>query len=325
MPLPVPVPETLLIPLLLIAASLILLWLGAEGLVRGSSTLALRLGLSPLVIGLTVVAAGTSMPELVVSIRAALADHGNLSVGNAIGSNLFNTGVILGIAALLQPLRVQLQLVRFDTPALIAITALFLFFFLDDHLSRAEGTVFVVLLVLWTWWGLRLARQEGPEVQAEFAEAIPKPKGHVALDLVLIVAGFCLLAWASDLLVINAIEIATALGVSEAVIGLTIVAAGTSMPELATTIVAAFRREADLAIGNLIGSNMFNILGILGVAAMIAPPLHGEGITNLDLLALAGFTLFLFPLLRTGLIVRRWEGVLLIALYLLYASQHLPR
>lgn len=304
--------------------SLVLLWIGAEGLVRGASSLALRLGLSPLVVGLTIVAAGTSMPELLVCVRATLVGQGNLALGNAIGSNLFNTGVILGIGALLQPLHVRLQLVKFDTPALIAVTALFLFFFRNDTIGRLEGGLLLGLLILWTWVNLVLARREGTVVQAEFAEALPPPKGTIGKDLLFLVVGLGVLVWGSELLVDNAILIARSVGVSEAVIGLTIVAAGTSMPELATTVVAAARKEADLAIGNVIGSNLFNLLGIVGTSALVAP-LVGVGIKDLDLIALAVFTVLLFPLMRTGFIVRRWEGLLLLGLYGAYLSQQWPK
>jgi cation:H+ antiporter len=305
--------------LLWIALSLALLFFGAEWLVRGSSGLALRLGLTPLVIGLTVVAYGTSMPELVVSTRAALDGAGDIAVGNVVGSNIFNIGIILGLSALVLPLRVKMQLLRLDAPIMIGVSVLLLFVLADARVSRWEAALFVAGILVYTVFNLRLARRErSEEVRAEFADAVADaPRGKLWLDLVLIAGGLAVLVIGSRLLVSNSIGLARLIGISEAVIGLTIVAAGTSMPELATSIIAAWRREPDIALGNVIGSNIYNILAILGVSGLLAP-LHAPGIRTLDLWVMLAMAVVLLPLIWTRLAVARWEGALLVAGYCAY-------
>lgn len=300
--------------LLLLLLSLGLLWLGAEGLVRGASGLALRAGLTPLVVGLTVVAFGTSAPEMVVSVKAAMAGQGAIAVGNIVGSNIFNVGIILGLAAVISPMRVQMQLIRIDVPIMIAVAFALVLVLLDGRFSRGEAVLCCAGLVAYTILNLRLARRESQAVKQEFQESVPAAKGSGWKDGGFILGGLVVLVIGSRLLVDSSISIAQALGVSEAIIGLTIVAAGTSMPELATSVIAALRKESDIAIGNVVGSNTFNVLGVGGVSAFVIP-LESSGITSFDLGMMCVMSVLLLPLLWTGFAVRRWEGGVLLALY----------
>ncbi|MBE0541854.1 MAG: calcium/sodium antiporter [Verrucomicrobia bacterium] len=301
--------------ILWIAAALVLLFFGAEWLVRGSSALALRLGITPLVIGLTVVAYGTSMPEMVVSTVAALKGQGDIAVGNVVGSNIFNVCVILGLSALALPLQVKLQLIRLDAPLMLGASLVFVVMFRDFHISRPEAGLLLAGIVAYTVGSVVLARKEvSAEVREEFAEAVPRPKGKPWRDLLLILGGLAVLVIGSRLLVTNAVELARLLGIGEAVIGLTIVAAGTSMPELATSVVAAFRKQADIAIGNIVGSNLYNLLAIVGVSGLLAP-LDAPGIRMLDLYVMLGTSVALLPLMWSGFVLKRWEGALLLAAY----------
>ncbi len=298
--------------------SLGLLYGGAVWLVRGSASAALRLGISPLMVGLTIVACGTSTPELLVSAKAAWTGHGDLALGNVIGSNIFNTGVILGLAAVVCPLRVQFQLLRLDAPVMLLVAVAFWGFFRDALISRAEAAVFCAGLATYTLLQVSLARREAnATVEQEFNEAVPPASRHWGLDVALIVCGLGLLLAGSRLLVENAAALARGWGVREAVIGLTIVAAGTSMPELATSVVAAWRKQADIAVGNVVGSNIFNILAILGLSGLLTP-LAGPEIRSVEVYVMLVLTAILVPLLWSGLTVKRWEGALLLSCYGLY-------
>jgi cation:H+ antiporter len=304
--------------LLILIVGLVLLYFGAEGLVRGSSSLALRLGVGPLLVGLTVVAFGTSTPELVVSLKAAYLGQGDISVGNVVGSNICNIGLILGFSALIIPIKVASQIVRIDTPIMIATTALALFLLHDGSLSRAEGIVLFVLLIAYVLFSIRLARQQPADPLAgEFTEEMKISKWGVWQDVAFILAGLVMLVFGARFLVDAAIDIAKAAGLSEAVIGLTIVAVGTSLPEFATSLVAALKKEADIAVGNVVGSNIFNILGILGISAAVTP-LSSSGITGIDLGVMAAFALALWIFSRTGYRITRMEGVVMLAAYAAY-------
>lgn len=311
---------------LLIAGGLILLFFGGEFLVKGSGALALRLGMSPLVAGLTVVAFGTSSPELVVSLQAALKGEGAIAVGNVVGSNIFNIGFIIALTALIVPLKVQLQILRFDAPWMVVVSVLTAFLLMDGGFSRVEGMGLALGLLVYVVATVRLARASAPsaEVAAEFEESVPKPSGSVLRDLALIAAGLALLVLGSRLLVSGALTIARGMGVSEAVIGLTIVAAGTSLPELAASLVAALKKEPDIALGNIIGSNIFNILGILGVAAL-ARPLAAPGIAALDLYVMIGFAAALALAIFTARRLDRWEGGVLLLGYVGYVWYLWPK
>lgn len=299
----------------LIVAGLVLLYFGAEGLVRGSSAVALKLGLSPLVVGLTVVAYGTSMPELIVSVKSALAGQSGIAVGNVVGSNIFNVGVILGIAAIICPIKVNFQLVKIDVPIMIGATLLMMFFFRDGALARWEAGVLFAGIIIYTIGSVLFAKKTTtPEVRAEFEESLKHPTKPLWMDILFIVGGLGLLVFGSNFLVDGSISIARAWGVSEAIIGLTIVAAGTSTPELAASIVAALKKEPDIAIGNIVGSNIYNILCILGAAGLIAP-INAGGVAWLDLSVMLGFALLLVPILWSGFIIKRLEAGILLACY----------
>lgn len=299
----------------LIVAGLVLLYFGAEALVRGSSAVALKLGLSPLVVGLTVVAYGTSTPELIVSVKSALAGQSGIAVGNVVGSNIFNVGVILGIAAIICPIKVNFQLVKIDVPIMIGATLLMMFFFRDGALARWEAGILFAGIIVYTIGSVLFAKKTTtPEVKAEFEESLKHPTKPLWMDLLYILGGLGLLVFGSNFLVDGSISIARAWGVSEAIIGLTIVAAGTSTPELAASIVAALKKEPDIAIGNIVGSNIYNILCILGAAGLIAP-INAGGVAWLDLSVMLGFALLLVPILWTGFIIKRWEAGILLAFY----------
>jgi cation:H+ antiporter len=306
--------------LLFLLAGLVLLYFGAEGLVRGSSSIALRLGVSPLLIGLTVVAFGTSAPELVVSLKAALMGQGDISVGNVVGSNICNIGLILGVAALIVPIKVASQIVRVDTPIMIAVTGLALVLLYDGTLSRFEGIFLFVLLIVYLIFSILLAKKKPADaLSAEFSEEIKLSKRGLAVDLPMVIGGLVMLVFGARFLVDSAIEIARSIGLSEAVIGLTIVAIGTSLPEFATSLVAALKKEADIAVGNVVGSNIFNILGILGISAVVTP-LGSSGVTGVDLAVMAAFALILWIFSATGHRITRAEGILMLVPYAGYVT-----
>jgi cation:H+ antiporter len=319
----------MLIPWLYILAGLALLYFGGESLVKGASGLALRLGLTPLVIGLTVVAFGTSSPELFVSVRAALAGQGDIALGNVIGSNIANVGLILGLCALISPMRVHLQVLRFDAPVMVGVSIIALLVLADREVSRFEGLLLVIGLLAYSAINVWLARREvaagkAAEIDAGAAE-IAKPLDLKWPRLILhIGAGLVMLGFGARFLVDGSVQVASAFGMSEAVIGLTIVAVGTSLPELATSLIAAVRREGDIAVGNIIGSNIFNILSILGFASLVSP-LLAAGLSLIDVWIALGFALTLLPLMLTGFVVQRWEGALLLIGYITYTAWLLLR
>lgn len=303
--------------LLSILAGLILLSGGADGLVRGAASLARRLGMAPLVIGLTVVAMGTSMPELVVSVGAALRGSSAVALGNVIGSNIANIGLILGMAALVSVLQVHAQVIRFDVPVLVVVSLLVGGLLFDGTLGRIDGLVLTLGLVGYVAFNLYLAQvKTAPIVREEFEEIIPEVHSW-GRDVLYIGGGLAVLVVGAQLMVGGAITLAQQWGLSEVVIGLTIVAAGTSLPELATSVAAAFRGEGDIAVGNAVGSSIFNVLGILGVTALVRP-LASEDISLIDGGVMVGLTVLLLPLMRTGYSLSRWEGGLLLGGYVGY-------
>lgn len=299
--------------LTLLILSLVALYIGAGWLVKGSSALAFKGKISPLVIGLTIVAFGTSAPELVVSLNATLGGQGDIAIGNIVGSNIFNIAVILGISATIYPLQAKKQLLRIDIPVMLIATILLTALFWDGKLGRLEGGFFLAGIVAYTLFSLFYSRKHGEEPEMELED---QPK-HWAVDVLSIVGGLAVLIFASQLLVDNAVSIAKELGLSEAVIGLTIVAAGTSMPELATSIVAAFKRKTDIAIGNIVGSNLFNILAIAGTSSL-AHPIEANNMNHVDLLVMLGISILLLPLLKSGKRLSRVEGIVLIIIYVIY-------
>lgn len=297
---------------LYLLAGFAILTLGAEVLVRGSVALALRLGLTPLLIGLTIVAMGTSTPELAVSVKAALSENSGIALGNVVGSNIANIGLILGLAAMIRPVQVQLQMIKRDLPILVAISVLLWALVWDGGLSRVDGALLVLLLLGYIGFSYWESRQESrSEEEMELHQHGP------AIAMALVVAGIAMLVGGGMLFVEGAVQLATSLGISQVVIGLTIVAVGTSMPELVTSVVAALRGHSDIAIGNVVGSNIFNILGILGVTALVYP-VSAAGFNSLDFAVMLGFALVLLPFARTGLVVGRAEGLVLVVAYLGY-------
>jgi len=306
--------------LLYLALGLVLLYYGAEALVRGSSSLALRLGLSPLVVGLTVVAFGTSTPELMVSLKAALAGQADISVGNVVGSNICNIGLILGICALVTPIATTSQIVRIDIPIMLAITAITIFLLADGSIGLPEGIFLTTLLVAYIVFSIGLARrQPADSLGTEFGEEVKISKRGLAIDLLMVAGGLVLLVFGARFLVDGAVIIARTFGWTEALIGLTVVAVGTSLPELATSLVAAIKKEADIAVGNIVGSNIFNLLGILGITAIVHP-LAATGIGRIDYAVMAAFALMLWPMAYHQKRITRVEGAILLAGYVAYVS-----
>jgi len=302
---------------LLLVIGLVFLVTGAELLVRGGASLALRLRIRPLVVGLTVVAFGTSAPEMAVSVKSAIMGQGDVAVGNIIGSNIFNIAFILGLSALIYPLAIHGKLVRYDIPLMIGITVVAIVMLWDKSVSRWEGILLFSGLLLYTYLTFKLSARDEPDVQAEAEAEIPKRSGSIGADIAMVLVGLVGLVLGADWFVQGAIAVARYAGLSEAVIGLTIVAAGTSFPELATTVVAAVRRHADIAIGNVVGSNIFNILSILGVSAIVNP-FTTQNILVSDNIIMLVFAVLLLPLAATGYILKRWEGGVLFAGYIMY-------
>jgi len=308
----------------LLVAGLGLLTVGADALVRGAAKLAVRLGISPLVVGLTIVAFGTSAPELAVSVGAAYRGSGELAIGNVVGSNIANILIALGLSALIAPVAVHLQVIRQELPVLLGTSILFAVVAFDGRLSLFDGALLFALIVGYTLFLLRQSRAAGREAEEEFAAEIPQSHWDdpLPVQLGLIVAGLALLVWGSDLAVSGAVAIAQALGVSELVVGLTVVAVGTSLPEIATSLVAVWKGERDMAVGNVIGSNVFNILAVGGASALAAAP-HGgipipPSVLTTDLWVMLGATILLLPIVLSGYSVNRPEGALLVALYAAY-------
>ena len=303
-----------------------LLYLGAEWLVRGGAGLARRAGLSPLAVGLTVVSLATSAPELGVSLRAGLAGQDSVAVGNVLGSNVANIGLILGAAAVIAPISVATRVVKADLPLLVAVSGVLAWVLWDGAVGRAEGGCLAAGLVAYVTLTIALARREGAEADADAAAELPPPARSAWLEVGLILAGLALLAGGAWALVEGAVVIAQDFGISDAVIGLTVVAFGTSLPELAATTVAAVHGEGDMAIGNVVGSNMFNSLGIVGATACVTPlNAAGAGGADLgglraDLAVMGAAAVILLPLMRTGFRVNRWEGGLLLAGYAGYVG-----
>ena len=304
-----------------------LLVLGAELLVRGSSSLASALGISPLIIGLTIVAYGTSAPELAVSIKAGLAGQPDLALGNVVGSNIFNVLFVLGLSAAICPLVVSQQLVVLDVPILIGLSLLLLgMVVFDGTVSRVDGLILVAGMIGYTLLQVRIAKREKPDIQAEYAQHYgaknttkPGP-ARLALFVGYCIVGLGLLVLGTHWFVNGAVAIAAALGVSELVIGLTIVAAGTSMPEVFTSVVAAIKGERDIAVGNAVGSSIFNIIAILGIASVVTPGglTAAPHLVAVDLPIMIGVAVACLPIFFTGHSIDRWEGVVLFAYYIFY-------
>ena len=290
---------------------LVTLTYGADVLVRGSSRLAIQLGVSPLLVGLTIVAYGTSAPELVASVVAAFAGHPDVAVGNVLGSNVANTGLILGGTAVLAPILVARSVLRQELPLMLAATALFGLFALRLEISRPVGWLFLALLFLFNFLAIRWARRESQSG----GERDPSRNGSMRASVALTGIGLVLLLGGAHVLVVGAVDLARAVGLSDFVIGVTLVAVGTSLPELATSFVAGMRKEVDLVVGNIVGSNLFNILGALGLAAVVHPIPIDSRLLRFEFPGLVVITVAMAVFLHTGRKVTRFEGFVLLALY----------
>lgn len=302
-----------------------LLIAGAEALIRGAARLASALGISPLVIGLTVVAYGTSSPELAVSTASSLAGQTDIAVGNVVGSNIFNVLFILGLSSLVAPLVVAQRLVRLDVPLMIAVSVLLWLLGADGRVSRAEGVGLFAGIVAYSVFAVRSSRAESAAVRAEYAaeiEASAGPRGGTAVNLLMVLVGLGGLLLGARWFVAAAVTVAQRLGVSELVIGLTIVAAGTSLPEVATSVIASLRGERDIAVGNVVGSNIFNVLGVLGPAAVVAPGglAVAPALLHFDLPVMVAAAVACLPIFLTGHSIARWEGGLFLAYYVAYVA-----
>jgi cation:H+ antiporter len=311
-----------------LVVGLVCLTLGAEWLVKGASSVAARLGIAPIVIGLTVVAFGTSAPEFAVSVQGALSGNSDVAIGNVVGSNTFNILFVLGLSAVIGSLTIEQRIIKRDIPILMALSIVIYGLIWNDVVGRLEGLVLFIGIIVYTLWLLRGARKaESEKVNAEYEEAMQQVEGKTVakplyFQIGLVVVGLALLILGSRFLVSSATTIAEAFGVSDLVIGLTVVAAGTSLPELATSVMAAYRGQRDIAVGNVVGSNIFNLLAVLGASAAIS----SEGIAvnreliRLDYPVMLAATLVLIPICWNGFAIRRWEGALLTAFYVAYVA-----
>lgn len=308
--------------LLFLLFGVVLLTIGGEALIRGSLAASQRLGVSPLLSGLVIVGFGTSAPELVVSVNAALNQQPDIAIGNVVGSNIGNVFLIIGICALIAPMTIKPFALRRDAVTVVAASILFLVLVGGSALGRADGVILLIALVaylVWAYWSERIhaPAEELNKAEAEELTALPKSVGWTVAAVII---GLLLLISGSQVLLIGAVGIAESLGVSEAVIGLTLVAVGTSLPELSISVIAALRRHADVAIGNILGSNIFNLLGILGVSALLQPlPVHVR-ILQFDQWVMLVASLLLFLFLYTGRRLSRLEGGILLAAYGVYVG-----
>lgn len=309
------------------AAGLAILIIGAEWLVRGAARIAGWAGISPLVIGLTVVAFGTSAPELAINVQSALAGQPDIAIGNVVGSNIANVLLILGVSAAIAPLMVQQQVVRQDVPIMIGISIATYLFALDGLLSTLEGFILFGALLFYIWFLIRQSRKETnkeveKEYETEYAPHEQKSARNWAINIGLIVIGLGMLVLGADWMVGSAVAVAKWLGVDELVIGLTVVAVGTSLPELATSVTAAIKGERDIAVGNVVGSNIFNLMSVLGLSAIIVPvgiPVS-QAALNFDIPVMIAVALASFPVFLTAGKIFRWEGIIFVAYYVAYTT-----
>ncbi len=309
---------------LLLSVGLALLYIGAEMLVKGAVVIAQRLGVGPLVIGLTIVAFGTSAPELTVSLQAALDGSGHIAAANVVGSNIFNLAVILGLSALICPIHITARIIRVDMPIMIAASLVGVAVLHDQALSRLEGLLLSSGIVAYTVFSFYLARRCPDDSLSDQVEhMLGKPSlrssraGWVSIGAVLV--GLMLLVLGSKFLVEGAVRLARLIGLSETLIGLTLVSAGTSLPELATSVVAAARKQPDIAVGNIVGSNIFNLLAILGLSSAIVP-FSVAGLTGIDAAVMLGAAVLILPLMWSRFTLSRIEGVILLAVYIVYIA-----
>jgi len=303
---------------------LVFLLVGAESVVRGASKLARLLGVSPLIIGLTVVALGTSAPELGVSLQAAASGQGEMALGNAVGSNIINVLLVIGVAAAIAPLMVSQQLIRLDVPILIALSIIAWALSMDGRLGKGDGMLLILIGAVYTAFLIFQSRKESETVQEmyrkKFGPVLEKKWKDWLLQLGLVVGGAILLVWGSGWFVSGASVIARSFGMSELVIGLTILAVGTSLPEISTSVVASIRGERDIAVGNVVGSNIMNIVFVLGFSSIIAQtgiPVPSAAI-RFDMVVMIAVAIACLPIFFTGHTISRWEGCLFFGYYVAY-------
>lgn len=309
----------MVLAIVLFLVGLVALYFGAEWLVKGASSMAFSLGITPLIVGLTIVAFGTSAPELLVSLLGS----DDISVGNIVGSNITNILLILGAAALIQPIKVQAQVVKREVPLMFVATAIFIVVAMDGKLSFIDGLILLSAMGGYLGYIFIEARRNMAAFEADLKEELgdlESESSGVIKYIVLMVVGIAALVGGAKLMVDSATTIALSLGVSELAIALSIVALGTSLPELATSMVAASRGESDIAVGNVVGSNIFNILFVIGIVSVIRGLTVEESVVSIDLWVMALVTVGIWPFLRTGFVLSRKEGALLIVIYLGYMS-----
>jgi len=293
------------------------LYLGADLMIRGASRLARRLGVNALVIGLTVVAMGTSTPELLVGVVATVRQSGDIAVGNVIGSNVANIALILGIAALIRPIRVQMRLLVREVPIMIFASLAFYIFALDGELTRFDGLSLLVGFVAYTLYLLEGARRESPAIEVEYQKFVPTG-GTLTNHLFLTIIGLTILLFGAHFVVSGASQTARFLGVSELAIGLTVVAIGTSLPELATAIAASVQNEGDILVGNVVGSNIFNLLSVLGVTSFVRPLEISPSVISVEAPVMLAVSILVLPFVWTTLRLTRWEGGIFLAAYIAF-------
>ena len=311
---------------ILFVAGLVLLVGGAEVMVRGASRLATALGISPLIVGLTVVAFGTSAPELAVGVSSAVSGNADIALGNVVGSNIANVLLVLGVAALVMPVATGIRLVRREVPLMIAASiALWLMAF-GGQVNQLEGLLLVAGIVAYTAFLVRASRREASAIRTEFSEEFGAGRGTgplvVASNLLLAAVGLAMLLVGADWIVTGAVAFATSLGIPEIIVGLTIVAVGTSLPEVATSVLAGLRGHRDIAVGNVVGSCIFNILMVLGVVALVSPePIAvSPALLTVDIPLMVAAAVGCLPILYTGQVVSRREGSLLLGIYVVYLA-----
>ena len=308
----------MLVDLGLLALGLVILWFGGEVLVAGAAALARRVGVSSLLVGLTVVAFGTSAPEVAVSVLAGAKGADSIAIGNVVGSNIANILLILGLAALVRPLQVSREIAHTDGPIMVGVCAAFILFAIDDdRIGRGHGVVFLIGLLAYTLFSYQLSRLRPPPATEEPTFAFVD-RGGLLVQIPLIIGGIACLVYGADLMVGAGTRLAERLGVPDRIVGLTIISIGTSLPELSTCLVAARRGQADLAIGNVVGSNIFNILCVLGLASVVHPLNVEKAILYVDSAVMLAAAVLLLPIIRRGHVISRREGAVLFTLYCAY-------
>jgi cation:H+ antiporter len=304
----------MLVQLVLFVVGLAVLALGAELFIRGAVRVARKFGVSPFVIGLTLVGFGTSAPELVVNLSAACQGNPELAVGNVVGSNIANVGLILGVAAVVRTLTAEMRLLKVETPLVLAASVAVWVMAWDGDLGRWDAAILLVMFTAVMVYIALSAKRETPEVKEELGKSIPNPE-RMWVSVLFLALGLGGLVGGAQLMVDSAVHLAESWGMSKALIGLTIVAVGTSLPELASTVAAAYRGQSDIAVGNVVGSNLFNLLLILGVTSAVCPLPVDAGMMTFDLPVMVGFAVLLLLVLLNGLRVYRWEGAVLLLAY----------